>query len=216
MAVWYVIPARRDSKGIRYKNRRLFFFTADILPDSEKDRVIVTTDDEEIEGYAEKYGFTCLHRSEPLSDDHASMKDVLLDVIEKQEIDGEDDIVLLYLTYPQRKWANMQKIHEFYKKNNARTLSCALDVADHPYLCFYELEGSRGRQVVEHSLYRRQDYPPVFRLSLFVAIFKAAEVASFSDLMLNDRTIFYKLDWNVIDIDRDTDMKNFEADDESR
>ncbi len=214
MKTWFVIPARKDSKGIKFKNRKLFNYTAISLPEDIGKQVVVSSNDEHILQAAAKFGFTCLERSSEIAKDQSSMRDVLLNVIQELSIAPNDDIILLYLTYPQRKWSDIEKIYDFFKKNNATTLSCAIDIADHPYLCYYEQEGYQGKPIVEHSLYRRQEYPKCFRQSLFVAIFKARKVDQVNDSLLTNDTIFYKLKRKVIDIDRDVDMAAFEESDD--
>ncbi len=141
------------------------------------------------------------------------MKDVLLDVIVEKEIPPEDDIVVLYLTYPQRTWNDVLTIHRFFTEKKAKSLSCSIDIADHPYLCYYEVDEFYGRPVVPHTFYRRQDYPRCFRQSLFVAVFKASEIPHVNDSLLCKDTVFYKLKRKVIDIDLDVDMVRFEESD---
>lgn len=214
MKTWYIIPARKDSKGIKYKNRKLFNYTAITIPKEVTEQVIVTSNDKHILEAAAKFGFACIDRNNEMALDNSSMKDVLLDAIEKKNIQPEDDIILLYLTYPQRKWQDVEEIYRFFQENSAKSLSCSIDVADHPYLCYYEVDGIHGRQVVPHKLYRRQDYPSCFRQSLFVGIFRASEITNVNDSLLCEDSVFFKLRRKVIDIDRDIDMAQFEEDDD--
>lgn len=215
MKTWYVIPARKDSKGIKFKNRKLFNYTALIFPEEVSSQVIVSSNDSHILDAAAKFGFRPLTRDEKIAQDNSSMKQVLLDVIDHYAIAPEDDIILLYLTYPQRTWEDVVKIYEFFKEKKGKSLSCSIDIADHPFLCYYQIDEIYGRQVVPHDLYRRQDYPPCFRQSLFVGIFKASEVSKVNDSLLCEDSIFYKLQRTVIDIDHDMDMVRFEEADES-
>ena len=46
--IYYVIPARKGSKGLPFKNRKLFDITAKTIPDDAKPHTIVSTDDEHI------------------------------------------------------------------------------------------------------------------------------------------------------------------------
>ena len=43
-----VIPARKGSKGVPFKNRKLLNHTLKIIPEFLKKDIIITTDDEEI------------------------------------------------------------------------------------------------------------------------------------------------------------------------
>ena len=45
---WFIIPARRGSKGVPFKNRFLIQYVIDSIPDNLKEKIIVSTDDEYI------------------------------------------------------------------------------------------------------------------------------------------------------------------------
>jgi len=69
-----VIPARKGSKGLPFKNRKLFNRTADIIPDDMKGFTYVLTDDAEIIKMAEDYGFNIIVRPYAISQDETSTK----------------------------------------------------------------------------------------------------------------------------------------------
>ena len=46
------------------------------------------------------------------------MRDVLQDLIKNQNIPKEEDLLMLYLTYPKRTWEDIEGALEFYKSNN--------------------------------------------------------------------------------------------------
>ncbi len=48
MNTWFFIPARKNSKGIKNKNRKLLDFTIRQIPSHLHASTIVSTDDEEI------------------------------------------------------------------------------------------------------------------------------------------------------------------------
>ena len=117
------------------------------------------------------------------------------------------DIILLYLTYPERTWSDIIRIYQFYKENSATSLVCAEEVDKHPYLCFYEEPDLKGSLMINHKLYRRQDYPECFKVSLFVACYKSHIInKDMHDLLVEKDTIFYKLDQSKIDIDLPSDF----------
>jgi len=51
----YIIPARKDSKGIPFKNRKLFDYTAKTIPKSECKNTIVSSNDSQIISLAKEY-----------------------------------------------------------------------------------------------------------------------------------------------------------------
>ncbi|NBR40189.1 MAG: hypothetical protein EBT93_12365, partial [Alphaproteobacteria bacterium] len=64
-----------------------------------------------------------------------STKDVLLDVVEKYNIPGEEIIMMLYLTYPERTWTDIEAALNFFLDNEAKSMLCRVKPKSHPYLC---------------------------------------------------------------------------------
>ena len=207
MSTYYVIPARKNSKGFKHKNRVLFQKAADELNEL-RDNVIITSDDDYIKALNTNYGFKFLKRSDHLSLDNIDIKSVLIDVVDKYSLKKDDDIVLLYLTYPERKSSDISKVLEFYKTHNGSSLLCREELAQHPYLCFYETSSNKGERIVQHELYRRQDYPSCFFGSHFIAIVKVSHLNKVDKNLFSSETIFYDLKSNKLDIDYESDYLN--------
>lgn len=205
---YFVIPARKGSKRLPLKNRKLLQYTLDIIPKEYYKNIIVTTDDEVIIEKVKEFNIKVINREKELANDTASIKSVLSDVIDKCQLKEDDDIINLYLTYPNRTFERIEEIYKFYKENNAKTLLCAFKVKTHPYLCFYRLENHRGRPIVKHNLYRYQDYPECFRSSFYVCIFKAGYIQNLGPNMYNEETIFYDIE-DQIDVDTEDDLNKF-------
>ena len=209
--VTFLIPARMGSKGFKFKNRKLFNFTADIIPDEYLSQVYVSTDDDVIKKKAEKSKVNIIDRPAELSQDETSMPDVLTHFIDVKNISDDSDIILLYLTYPERTWKDVVKIYNFFKDSDADSLICADEIKQHPYLCFYEKDNLKAELVVDHNLYRRQDYPKCLKLSMFVSCYKAGVIEKLHPLCMEDNTIFYKLNSHKVDVDVADDFKNLET-----
>ena len=205
---WFVIPARRGSKEFPFKNRKLFKYTADIIPKSLKSRVIVSSDDEEILNMSASYNFKTLKRKESLSNDTANTRDVLIDVVENFKIPEEDFVVLLYLVYPDRKWLDIKRGMNFIEEKKASALLCRKEIELTPYLMMFEEENSGGTKVINHDLSRRQDYRKCFSLSHYVAIFKSKELYSLDTNLWNRDTIFLSID-SWVDIDTRENLDDF-------
>lgn len=196
--IYYVIPARQGSKGMPFKNRRLFSYTKLTIPMSVWENTILTTDDKTIMEIGSEYNI--LERSEVLSNDTASTKDVLLDVIEKFDLEKEDIIVMLYLTYPERTWNDIQRGIDFFTAKEADSMLCIKEVKTHPYLCIYE----DGNQVVKHNLYRRQTYPKVFEICHFLFIAKVNEIKKLNNNLYNKNTVYMDIP-DKVDVDTEED-----------
>jgi CMP-N-acetylneuraminic acid synthetase len=209
-----VIPARLGSKGLPFKNRTLFKYTAEIIPEDRKHEVIVTTDDPEIITLAQKYGFSWVDRPSRLGEDSTSTRDVIVDLIESGKIEKSEYVIMLYLTYPERKWSHVMLAFNFFLELNCAGLTdsllCKKEVKSHPYLCLEErgVNGIFGKQIVSHDLYRRQDYPRCFEISHYISIFKANAINKLNRNLYCETTVFYEIE-DVIDVDTQKELNEF-------
>ena len=205
---FFIIPARRDSKGFPFKNRKLLDYTINNIPIELHEKTIVTTNDEKIIEKLSATNINVLRRDEQLCLDDISIKDVMLDVVKKFQMKSNDTIVMLYLTSPDRKFSDIEKILGYYYERKIKTLTCCVEPKTHPYLVLFKKENQKGEQVVKHDLYRRQDYPECFEIRHFVCIFQVDEIQKLNSNMYNESTIFYKIDSDV-DVDHENDLKEF-------
>ena len=208
---YFLIPARKGSKGFPFKNRVLFEHTVKIIPEEYRNLLYVSTNDEFIKEKADSLNIKVIARPEEIAQDTTSMKAVMRHFVDSQNISCDATIIMLYLTYPERTWADIQKIYNYYCGRNEKSLLCCEDIIEHPYLAFYEKEHQKATLVVDHPLYRRQDYPHCVRLSMFVACYKVDIIDELHDLMFESNSIFYKLNHHKIDVDRDADLEMFQT-----
>lgn len=198
----FVIPARRNSKGLPFKNRKLLDFTLESLPEEIMENVVIATDDELIK---ERHStFNIFDRSEEVSNDRASTKSLMLEISSHIRT---DNIIMLYLTYPERTYENIVEAIKFYESNYARSLLCRKEISTSPFLMLYDM-GIHGEQIVKHNYYRRQDYPKCFEISHFVSIFDKKELIYLNDNLYNEKTVFMPID-NFIDVDTHKDLEKF-------
>ena len=198
-----LIPARKGSKGFPFKNRKLIKQTLKKIPKEFLERTYVSTDDEEIKKNLPKE-VKIHHRSPEVSGDTASTLSTVEEFVKDCKIDG--DVIMLYLTYPEREWSHVLSAYEEFKNSNSTSLLCKKEIDVHPYLMMYEEEENRGRQIVKHNLYRRQDYPSCFEISHYISIFSTKELNNLNNNMYNENTYFYRID-NVVDVDYEEDLK---------
>jgi CMP-N-acetylneuraminic acid synthetase len=204
-----IIPAREGSKGFPEKNRKLFKETAKIIPREFYDNTYVTSDDDEILSMAKNKRFVPYRRRDELSNDTASMKPVLIDVARSEGFLSEEIIIMLYLTYPERTWEDVQKAYSFYIESEVRSMLCKKKwKGTHPALCMFADGESRGKQLFKHNLYRRQDYPPIFEISHFIFIGHVGELQNLNLNLYNDDTIFYPIA-DPIDVDMEEDYGKY-------
>lgn len=204
-----VIPAREGSKGFPHKNRKLFKYTIDSIPEEYRRNIIVTTDDTEIIKWCVEYGVTFQQRDKKYASDTSSIKEVLMNLKKDGYIDNHDVVILLYLTYPQRNWNDILQTLKFFINTGSRSLLCKKEINGvHPYLCLLDHHNYYGRQLKRHNLYRRQDYPKMFEISHFISIFNVKELKKLNDNIYNKNTIFYPIG-NKLDVDYELTLKEF-------
>ena len=207
----YVIPARKNSKGLPFKNRKLISHTLQKFPKEILNNVILTTDDEILLNIGLDYGINCVNRDPNLALDETSTKDVMIDLKNRGVIDNSDTVIMLYLTYPERTWLDINNAIAFFNQNSGKSLLCKKEInSTHPYLYLLDIDGIRGKQLTPHNLYRRQDYPKVFELSHFICIFNVNELENLNNNLYNNETIFYGID-NVIDVDTMDDLEKLKV-----
>jgi CMP-N-acetylneuraminic acid synthetase len=199
-----IIPARAGSKGLPHKNRLLFNATADTIPPSLKDQVWVLTDDSVVIQLAQDRGFNVWYRHAEISGDTTSTWSLMDFFILNQGID--DDLVVLYLTYPERTWDQIESAIEIYKKKKLKSLLCKKKIEITPFLILKEEEGNRGSQLFYHDLYRRQDYPTCFELSHFICIFKSKSINKLNHNLYYRDTYYLDISPDTIDVDTQKDL----------
>jgi len=197
------IPARRNSKGLPFKNRKLFGLTLKKIPKKIKDKVLVSTDDEWIIEECNRMNIRYLFRTETNSSDIASIKDVL----KESEEHLNEKVIMLYLTYPERAWLDVINGIEYFDKTNSKSMLCRKNLKTSPYLMMH-LRGNKGKQIIKHDLYRRQDYPECFEISHYLCIFFKKELDKLNNNMYNEDTVFYSIE-NPIDIDTPQDLEEY-------
>jgi CMP-N-acetylneuraminic acid synthetase len=200
-----VIPARRNSKGLPFKNRKLISLTLATIPNEFKSKVVINTDDEFLIQNCMVMGLKYYKRPKKYATDKSSTKSVILDMINSDQLNG--NVIMLYLTYPERTWDDIIKAYDFFKLNNSKSLLCKKEIiGTHPYLYMLDVDDIRGKQLKKHNLYRRQDYPKVFEISHYISIFNTNEVKYLNNNLYNKETIYYKINNNIIDIDYISDL----------
>jgi CMP-N-acetylneuraminic acid synthetase len=201
-----LIPARRNSKGLPFKNRLLFEHTISTIPTGYLKNLLVSTDDEVLIEKCKSLGLNVSVRPDNLALDETSTKEVIQYHIDNNDISLDDTVIMLYLTYPERTWSDIQDAYIFFTENEAKSLLCKKGIkSTHPYLYMFELDNNKGSQLVKHNLYRRQDYPPVFEISHYVCIFNVNEFTKLNNNLYNDDTFFFKID-DVVDVDTKVDL----------
>jgi len=171
-----LIPARGGSKGVPRKNVRLLCgkpllaYTAEAaLAARRLDRVILSTDDEEIAGIGRQYGVEVpfLRPAELAGDDTPTLP-VVQHTLSYLEERGEkyDAICLLQPTSPLRRSADIDACIDLLEERGADCVVTVLPVPPehHPYWVYFQNESGWLQLTTGESepVPRRQQLPPAF------------------------------------------------------
>jgi CMP-N,N'-diacetyllegionaminic acid synthase len=209
-----IIPARQGSKGFPFKNRKLLKYTLESIPDEKLPQVWVTTDDPIISTASRDHGVNVIRRPDEFGSDTSSIRDVLVHAVKEIGAKSDELIIMLYLTYPERTWEEVESAIDFfltyYQTCLTDSMLCRKESKTNPYLCLqeYGVGGIFGKQIVQHDLYRRQDYPSCFEISHYISIFKAGALTKLNRNLYCDTTVFYPID-DVIDVDFEKNLLEF-------
>ena len=207
-----IIPARKGSKGFPGKNIKLFEYTANSIPDEFRKNVTVLTDDPIISEMSKRWNFECLDRPESVSNDTASTKSLIKWYIDhhipSEQMDQFSPIVVLYLTYPERAWSEVNRAVSLFEEMGSTSLLCKKEIETSPFLILKEESDLKGSQLFYHDLYRRQDYPKCFELSHYVCILDPRCINKLNSNLYDRDTIFMEIHSNVIDVDSKKDYNS--------
>jgi len=219
-----IIPARGGSKGIRRKNL-LQFNGKPLLAHSIihalaarlVNRVIVSTEDDEIRRVALDYGAELpFRRPAELAEDHVLDLPVFehaLRLLEEQEDYRPDLVVHLRPTAPYRKseWID-ECVTLLQARPEADSVRSVSQPDKHPYRMFYIdhngfLDPIMKREHPVPYLLRRQDLPRVYYYNCVIDVTRPATILG-KDSMTGDLILPYVMNPDdVIDIDTPRDLQ---------
>ena len=208
-----LIPARKGSKGLPLKNRMFFDATADFL-DEQKiwDRVIVSSDDIEIEKKALERGYEYHNRIPSIAGDKASVKSVFVAVAEDFSLDKNDILWVFALPVLYKNAEDFLKAKSIIEENKHRSLCGFIPAKTHPLYCWSYDENLKAlKQYVPNDIYRRQDLPPAFSPHNYIQCMRVDELPHLNSEMLNSKTYPYFIDAltadNIIEVDTPEELE---------
>lgn len=206
-----IITARGGSKRIPKKNIKDFLGKPIISYSIEAaltsklfDRVMVSTDSEEIKKVAIRYGAEVpFMRSEKTSDDFATTRDVLLEVIEEYKRIGIefDEFACIYPTAPFITSSLLIDAYKKFKGENANALIPVVKFSFPPQRAFVIKDNHLGLFDKDSFLRRSQDLEPLYHDCGQFYIYNTSEFIKCNKPIM-DCTIGFELDESLIqDID---------------
>ena len=167
-----IIPARGGSKGVVRKNIRLLsdkpliaHTIESALKSKYLDRIIVSTEDEEIFNVSKKFGVEVIERPNILADDKASTESVVIQLLGVLKKAGyvPDGIILLQPTSPLRTAEDIDSAIEIFLKNKYESVVSVCELK-HPVHWSFVIGDKYLKPIfdIKYSKKRRQDLPKAY------------------------------------------------------
>jgi CMP-N-acetylneuraminic acid synthetase len=214
-----IIPARGGSKGIPRKNikllggKPLIAYSIEAAVKSRYiDRVIVSTEDEEIAEISKKYGAEVIERPLELAQDDTPSLPVFQHVIkylEEAEKIHPKIIVILQPTSPLRLVEDVDATVEKFLQSNCNSVVSLCEVEHPPHWMYTLSEEDRVMPIIEgaEKVTRRQDAPKVYRLNGAVYVAYRDIIMEENKVLGNDTRAYIMPPGRSIDIDTEIDLK---------
>ncbi|MCL5768338.1 acylneuraminate cytidylyltransferase family protein [Acinetobacter sp. ANC5681] len=213
-----LIPARGGSKRLPRKNIKLLVDKPLIAWSIEVakackyvDRVIVSTDDEEIKRISEQYGAEIpFLRPDYLSNDHASSFDVIKHAIDFLTLSKSNElIVLLQPTSPLRLVSEIDTALEFFVQKNAKGVVSISETEHSPMWSNTLPEDGCMSDFIRPEVQgkRSQDLPKFFRLNGSIYIYETLSLLEQSKIFFNENVYGFQTSLETaVDIDTGLDF----------
>lgn len=213
-----LIPARGGSKRLPRKNVKLLHgkpliaWSIEVAKVSKYiDRVVVSTDDEEIKRISEQHGAEVpFLRPEHLANDHASSFDVIKHTIDYLKLDQSNElIVLLQPTSPLRLVSEIDRALEFFVHKNAKGVVSISETEHSPMWSNTLPENSCMYDFIRPEVQgkRSQDLPKFFRLNGSIYIYETLSLLEQSKIFFNENVYGFETSLETaVDIDTELDF----------
>jgi CMP-N,N'-diacetyllegionaminic acid synthase len=210
-----IIPARGGSKRLPRKNvldlrgKPLIVWSIEAgLQSQYIDKVVVSSDDDEILAISEKFGVNIIKRPDELASDISTTFDAIKHTIDSLE--KYDYIVLLQPTSPLRDSKHIDESIELLESKNADAVVSVCEM-DHSPLWSNTLDDSLSMKdfLRDEVLNKRsQDLEKYYRLNGAICICKTDKLLEEKSFMLKQSIFAYLMDRkSSIDIDEEIDFK---------
>jgi CMP-N-acetylneuraminic acid synthetase len=213
-----LVPARGGSKGLARKNLRTFRGTPLVAHAVETarqvrglDRIVVSTDDLEIAEVARRAGAEVpFLRPSELATDETPTLPVVQHAVRWLEAHGAhlDGVVLLQATSPLRTPQHIEAAIQKFLESGADSVTTVCAVEDSPYW-MQRLDGDRLRPLMPEGqrFGRRQDLPPVYRLTGAVYVTRRDVVMEQGRLLGDDTRAIVVGRRESVDVDDELDLR---------
>lgn len=222
------IPARGGSKGIPKKNiktldgKPLIAYTLDVAMNSDYERLVVSTDSDEIKEVCEEYlqnnfkdslvkNRVFFHaRPHEISGDTGTIKSAISHYLEENGLSVTEKFVVLQPTSPLRRLADVNKSLSLLNSGYNSVVSVC-EPSQHP--CEMLKIGAAGNELLLGSLNgkQRQQYNKLYYINGAIYGYQSLSLLNNSESALSEACLLEMPSLNSIDIDTSGDFFMAEA-----
>ena len=214
MTLLAFIPARRGSKGIPNKNLKNFkgkpliqWSIEQALKSEYIDRVIVSTDDEEIADISKEIGAEIpFIRPDFLATDSSPIIDTVIYTLDKlKEI---NDVILMQPTSPLRRVSDIEKIIRLRTDNGRNSAVSVKEISEHPEWMISIKQNNLLNYIPKNnSKKRRQDLPKLHILNGSLYLSNRDHLYENLSFISNETTPYVMKKEFSVDIDNELDWE---------
>tara|TARA_B000000532_G_scaffold234516_1_gene219064 strand:- start:34 stop:726 length:693 start_codon:yes stop_codon:yes gene_type:complete len=213
MKHYAIIPARKNSKGLKYKNRKLIKYTSNFLKKLKWfNKIIISTDDEHLIKKCENKNYLVHNRSKFNSRSNSSILSVMKEIQNKYKFSPDDFFWLFYITIPQKKVSDYNFVRKILSKKKLDSVISVRPVLTHPDDCWI-LNNKKLTKYTKNKVYRRQDKKELYEHYHYICAFRINKINSLNDELIGKFTyplkIKNKFKENLIEIDCNNDYQKF-------
>lgn len=211
-----IIPARGGSKRLPKKNildlKGIPLIAHTIkagIKSKYIDKVIVSSDDDEILDISQNYGSLTLKRPGKLASDTASTFEAIKHTIENMD-NYYDYIILLQATSPLRNEGHIDEAIELLESKNADAIVSVCEMEHSPLWSNILPENGSMKSFLRDEILnkRSQDLEKHYRINGAIYICKTDKLLEKKSFFLKEKIFAYKMDKeSSIDIDEKSDFK---------
>lgn len=208
-----VIPARKNSKSLPFKNRFLFKHTAEFLKTNKLfSEVYINSDDLHLRGLAKKYGFNFYKRQTKLALDNTCIKQVFIDMNNKLKFHRNTFIWLFYIPLVYKNYNDFKKAIKIVEKKKLKSICSFKEEEIHPMSCWY-FKKNKPYQFIKNDLCRRQDFVKAYSHHHYICGFSVKSIKKLNNELIFKDTYPVLLNRNtskkLIEVDTPKELKKF-------
>ncbi len=203
-----IIPARKNSKGLKFKNRLLFDYTKKFLKKINWfEKIIIASDDDFFIPKCKNTEFTFYKRKKKNAQDNSSIKSLMQEINKKLRFHKETILWLFYLTIPNKKLIEFKRLKLITNKKKFLSAISFIPPKTHPYDCW--IINKKLEKFIKNDVYRRQDKIKLYEHHHYLCAFKVKELNKLNSELINSNTTPIILKKDIIEIDTEKDLKKF-------